>query len=179
MMPRSALPEWEGCDPPSKGRLLSARSRWNHRNAAPTDYDRASDVDGFVGIVSVGKGYALVLGDLPVPTAWLPHGNECGTLFRWIALDGTSRADGTRRLINEKASSVPDSWLNDEPFTLNVTESPLALFDSAYSGHDISVGTISQWLLIDLLPGEYAVATAYVRQEDRSEFILHRLTRIA
>ncbi len=65
-IPEVVLPFWTGAD----GDELAS------------DYDRACEVEGFVGLLPVGNTTALVLGDDPAATAYLP---EHGTFVRWCA----------------------------------------------------------------------------------------------
>lgn len=67
-IPEVVLPFWTGAD----GDELAS------------DYDRACEVDGLVGLLPVGNTTALVLGDEPAATSYLP---EHGTFVRWSAGD--------------------------------------------------------------------------------------------
>ncbi|MFE6486320.1 Imm21 family immunity protein, partial [Streptomyces sp. NPDC057757] len=67
-IPEIVLPFWSGAD----------------GDEMYSDYDRACDVDGSIGLVPVGDTRALVLGDEPASTSFLP---EHGTFVRWCAAD--------------------------------------------------------------------------------------------
>jgi hypothetical protein len=71
LVPGEHLPSWEGVAPPADGRHIEAQFRWNRRDAPATDYDRACDVTGYLGLLSIGTGHGLVLGDELHATAWL------------------------------------------------------------------------------------------------------------
>src|SRR5690348_5768536 len=73
---------WEGSDNPSPGRRVEAQFRWNP-NGPATDFDRACDVDDYVGLIDVGVGKGLVLGDETFMTTWLPL-KDGGILVRWV-----------------------------------------------------------------------------------------------
>jgi hypothetical protein len=63
---------WEGSCPPSRGRVVNAQFRWNgESDAAATDYDAACDIADLVGVISVGEGVALVLGDEVPMSTWV------------------------------------------------------------------------------------------------------------
>src|SRR5260370_41091178 len=64
------LPSWEGTEFPSDGRQIEAQFRWNGQAAPATGYDRACDVKEYVGLLTIGVGQGLVLGDEPLSTTW-------------------------------------------------------------------------------------------------------------
>ena len=82
--------------PPIKHRTRTqrpnhAQSVCHHWAGAPRtypddegDYGRACEVDGYVGLIDVGGAQALVLGDMPARTTFLPQHN---VLVREIAGD--------------------------------------------------------------------------------------------
>jgi hypothetical protein len=73
---------WEGSDPPSRGRVVHARFRSNSEpGAVATDYDAACDVDDLVGVIPVGQGAALVLGDEVPMSTWVPSTLFAGGLL--------------------------------------------------------------------------------------------------
>ena len=47
----------------------------------PTDYNRACAIDNYISLIEVGDGKALVLGDMPMRTAWSPLPNEPGGII--------------------------------------------------------------------------------------------------
>src|SRR5258708_35074880 len=62
------LPSWEGTESPSDGRQIEAQFRWNGQGAPDTGYDRACDVKQYVGLLTIGVGQGMVLGDEPLST---------------------------------------------------------------------------------------------------------------
>ena len=66
-VPTSALGEWTGAS-------MDDGDSWG-------DYDRACQVDGFVGVLDVGADQALVLADEPASTTYLP---DRRIFVRWI-----------------------------------------------------------------------------------------------
>lgn len=71
LLPREALPFWEGNDPPSDGRVIEAVSRWDDQEAA-TDFDRACDVMAWAEVLPVGTdSWGLVLPEDAGGIAWL------------------------------------------------------------------------------------------------------------
>ena len=92
LLARAYLRYWGGIDPPTGGRTIEARFRWSGTAATPaTDYDRACDVDDELGLLAVGPGHALVLGDEPLATS---GGPPVGPAGRWCG----GGMPGSRRL---------------------------------------------------------------------------------
>jgi len=85
--PHLLIPEelgalWEGSDAPSGGRVVNARFRWSaDPGAVATDYDAACDVNELVGVIPVGAGAALVLGDEVPMSTWVPSTLFAGGLI--------------------------------------------------------------------------------------------------
>jgi hypothetical protein len=84
--PHLVIPEryasaWEGCFPPSDGRTVEASFRCNPEGPA-TDYDRACDVRGWLGVIPVGRGQALVLSGDRTPVTYYRWGRG-HFLLRW------------------------------------------------------------------------------------------------
>ncbi|MFF7312205.1 Imm21 family immunity protein [Streptomyces sp. NPDC008137] len=132
-VPETVLPFWAGAD----------------GEETASDYDRACEVDGHVGLLPVGDCTALVLGDEPASTAYLP---DQGVFVRWCAGDSEG----------ELLASVPDAvararW---EPEVSWQVPGPVLLFDAAWPGGE-PVG--SDRVRVVLEPGKYAVRAARVR----------------
>ncbi|WP_432053600.1 immunity 21 family protein [Streptomyces sp. bgisy022] len=145
-VPEAVLPFWTGAD----------------GEEAASDYDRACDVDGPVGLLPVGDGAALVLGDEPAATAYLL---EHRTLVRWIAADTEDDL-----LACVPAALETADW---EPGVRWRVPGPVLLFDAAWPGSR-SAGT--DHLRIPLPPGPYTVRAAQVRPGPETWLTLVRLS---
>ncbi|CAL9635473.1 hypothetical protein SUDANB145_06191 [Streptomyces sp. enrichment culture] len=132
-VPETVLPFWAGAD----------------GEETASDYDRACEVDGQAGLLPVGDAAALVLGDEPAATAFLP---EHGTFVRWRA------GDDERDLL----ASVPAALRTAEwgPETVWRVPGPVVLFDAAWPGGACE-GT--DHVRIPLEPGRYTVRTAHAQ----------------
>jgi hypothetical protein len=71
VVPETHAPHWEGVDEPSHGRAVRATFRSDPTEPA-TDYDRACEVTDWMGVVRVGRGRGVVLGDVPLMAAYYP-----------------------------------------------------------------------------------------------------------
>ncbi|MET7294629.1 immunity 21 family protein [Streptomyces griseoloalbus] len=132
-VPETVLPFWTGAD----------------GEETASDYDRACEVDGLVGLLPVGDSTALVLGGEPAATAFLPEHN---TLVRCIA--GHSEAEV---LASVPAALHTAQWQPEVHWNV---PGALLLFDAAWPGAE-STGTDHQRLT--LAPGRYAVRAAQVQ----------------
>jgi hypothetical protein len=148
-VPETVLPFWAGAD----------------SEELDTDYDRACEVDGYVGLLPVGDSAALVLGDEPAATTYLA---DQSTFVRWSAansegelLAGARAALGTAVWGNELRWHVPG---------------PVVLFDSAWPG---TGADREEHLRVPLEAGTYGVRAAYVQPEPETWVGLVQLRRIA
>ncbi|CAL9599208.1 immunity 21 family protein [Streptomyces sp. enrichment culture] len=144
-VPEAVLPFWTGAD----------------GEEAASDYDRACEVDGPVGLLPVGDGAALVLGDEPAATAYLP---EHGVLVRWIAADTEAEL-----LARVPAALDTADW---EPPVEWRVPGPVVLFDAAWPG---SHATGTGHLRLALPAGRYGVGAAQVRPGPETWLALVRL----
>ena len=174
LVPGEHLPSWEGTEPPADGRQIEAEFRWNGQDAPATDYDRACDVQGWLGLLDIGAGQGLVLGDEPLSTTWqapLASGESdhdtSGILIRWVY--GNSQAE-----VMEALKHVPETAWRDDGLLLCVGREPLYLLDAAYAGSELEG---DDHLTIHLPPGRYSIATAEYAPDSQTSLLLHRLTK--
>jgi immunity protein 21 of polymorphic toxin system len=176
LVPGERLPSWEGTEPPADGRQIDAQFRWNGQDAPATDYDRACDVKGWLGLLDVGAGQAIVLGGEPLGTAWQAAAaggesddNTCGILIRPVYAN--SEAD-----VIEALKHVRETVWQDTGLLLSVGREPLYLLDAAYPGSELEG---DDHLTIELPPGRYSIATAEYEPDSHTSLLLHRLTRMS
>ncbi|MEU7721040.1 immunity 21 family protein [Streptomyces tibetensis] len=144
-VPETVLPFWAGAD----------------GEEAASDYDRACEVDGHVGLLPVGDCTALVLGDEPAATAYLP---DHGTFVRWCAGDCE----------DELLASVPSATATAEwgAETTWKVPGPVRLFDAAWPGTGLAD---TDQVRVALEPGTYTVRTARVQPGPETWLDLVRL----
>jgi hypothetical protein len=129
------------------------------------DYDRACDVEGFVGLLPVGDTRALVLGDDPASTTYLP---EHGVFVRWCA------AESEDELLSVVPAALADAvW---EPEAHWNVPGPVVLFDAAWPG---AASENTDHLRVVLEPGRYAVRAARVEPGPETWVGLVQLRRAA
>lgn len=131
-IPEAVLPFWAGAD----------------GDETSSDYDRACDIDGHVGLLPVGDTRALVLGHEPASTAYLA---EHGTFVRRYA------ADSEAALLADLPAALDAAvW---EPEMEWRVPGPVVLCDAARPGDALRQ---TDHVRVELDPGDYGVRAAYV-----------------
>ncbi|MFG2447807.1 immunity 21 family protein [Streptomyces sp. M41(2017)] len=148
-IPEAVLPFWSGAD----------------GDESSSDYDRACDVEGFIGLVPVGDSRALVLGDEPASTSYLP---EHGVFVRWSAAESEDEL-----LAVVPAALATAVW--DPEVQWNVP-GPVVLFDAAWPG---PASERTDHLKVALAPGRYGVRAAHVEPGPETWVGLVQLRRLA
>lgn len=148
LLPAKLKPLWSGIEPPKDGRVIEAHFRWNPDGTA-TDYDRACDIDDYAGLVSVGPGAGIVLGQDNLPATWQAFPDGGGVLARLYTSESGDYPDRLPKLPPNLAWSAVGEFTTDG--------SPLVLFDSTESGDE---APIFPSVPIHLAAGRYAVEHA-------------------
>jgi hypothetical protein len=140
-------------------------------DGSDSDYARACGIDDYLGSLKVGHGEALILGDEPMQTAFVPNA-EGGIFVRWICAESE---DDVRRTLG----AIPESAWESTPHRIEVAREGLIVFDSAYPGDALPPPADdvvpASWIRIELPPGTYRVDTADHEPDDSTRLILHRL----
>jgi hypothetical protein len=147
-VPETVLPFWAGAD----------------GDETASDYDRACEVEGYVGLLPVGDATALVLGEDPASTAFLP---DHGTFVRWGAADCEDDV-----LAAVPAALATADWKDEVHWTV---PGPVVLFDAAWPGTD---STRADHVKVVLEPGGYAVRAAQVQPGPETWLGLVQLRRL-
>ncbi|EPD62421.1 immunity 21 family protein [Streptomyces sp. HGB0020] len=147
-VPETVLLFWTGAD--------------GEENAS--DYDRACEIDGYLGLLPVGDSAALVLGDQPASTAFLP---EHGAFVRLWAAESEDEV-----LAGVDTAITSAEWLHEVRWEVPGT---VLLFDSAWPGKDTDR---TDCLRVELEPGRYAVRAANVQPGPETWLGLVQLRRL-
>jgi len=167
LLPRELIACWEGIALPGPGRAVEARFRWHGDFSKPaSDYDRACDINDYLGLLSVGTGFGLVLNDQPLRTCWFAISDSAGLLVRW------DYADDENSVQDSLTKTPGDIWQPTE-FSLEVKSGELVLFDSSHQGMEAMEAC--EFLSILLQPGLYSVDSSEYRPDERTSLLLHRL----
>ncbi|MFD5891994.1 Imm21 family immunity protein [Streptomyces sp. NPDC060334] len=138
-----------------------------HSSGTEGDYDRACEVMDFLGVLALPDGAeALVLGDEPLSTAYLP---EYRVLVRWCYAESE---DGVADVI--RAGLATAVW---EEGPVLSTPGDFVMFDAAYFGTE--VGTLTDGTVVELGAGRYRVDSANIEPDDLTSFRVHRFVELA
>jgi hypothetical protein len=148
VVPEAGLPSWSGSD----------------SGEPEADYDRACEIDDWVGLIPVGGEAALVLGGDPASTAFLP---EQGLFVRWCAAESESALFESVGVAIESAV-----W---EPELVWTVPGPVVLFDAVFSGAEVDG---EDHVVAPVEPGRYAVRAAYVEPNPLTSLVLVQLRRV-
>ena len=156
LLPVVHLGEWHGTEdagPPNFGA----------DDGPSVDYERACAVTDYTGVIPVGTGEGLVLGDDPNDTTWIPY-PWGGILVRWVHARGAEEAEAV-------LASIPSGLKWKAAGVFRASGSPLELFDSAEPGTSASI----ERLRIDLGVGTYQICRADYKPDADTWFQLVRL----
>ena len=129
-----------------------------------TDYDRACKIADYIGIIEVGGGTGLLLGEEPFATSWWSSDQIARSfLVRWVAAENEEQV---RAELNSLPSESP--WQSAD-VNFEIYNGQLTLFDSACLG-----SAIDAFLTIEIPRGSYAVETLHYDPSDKLSLILHR-----
>ena len=181
VLPREALPFWEGSEPPSGERVVEAKFRWGYDIA--TDYDRACDVEEWVAPIDVGPSRGIVLGGEETNAAWLnPPQAEAFLIVRLIYADDDSEA----KIPGLYEGQRDEDWVRMGAI-LEAEHGDLVLFHAASAGLEVEEkpGSSDRIIVIgDAIPfpagsGSYTVDTCEVVLPEEAHYIFHRFVRVA
>ncbi|MEW2562630.1 Imm21 family immunity protein [Streptomyces griseorubiginosus] len=151
VVPVSALAAWRGCT--DTGIIVGD-------GTVPDDYDRACAVDDLAGLIPVGKGgaHALVLGDEPSTTCYLP---EHRAFLRWLAADSDAELKAAAETVLRDPAT---SWEECGTWTV---DGPAVLMDSADAGADLGAeypsGGTPEESAVPLVAGSWRVRAVHTK----------------
>lgn len=134
-MAKTSLSAWEGTG-------IEKFETWS-------DYDRACEVEDYVGLIKVGDDEALVLGDMPSNTARVVVDSSAVLFIRWIW------ADDENQVVNAmKGFSIAEQDWAKMDLEIRFPVSDIVLFDSSYPGE-----AVEEMLEMTIEPGVYKPQT--------------------
>ncbi len=150
----------------SSSNLWSGHSQTD-RSLNITDYDRACQIEDYLGLLDVGNSKALVLNDEPLSTAYWKINSEIIVLVRWVY----AREESEIPDILTQAPEI-DTWENTG-IKITFSTEALILFDSAYK-----IDEVKNALFFQLSKGEYTLKTLLFEPNNEVSLILHSLKRV-
>ncbi len=174
LLPKILQDDWDGIEI-SPDREVEAKFRWD-KNGPATDFDRACDVEAYVGVIQVGSGEGVVLGDEANITSWYPLENtQSGVLVRWVY------AENLDSVVKHIQSIVPSELEWESEGIVNFTSTSLILFDSALPGCGIEETAKvvlpgyekdRDFIKIDLKAGSYNIKSCYYEPDKKTSLLL-------
>lgn len=127
-----------------------------------SDYDRACNIADYVGLVSVGSDFGIVLGDEPFMTIWYSPEPNNGLIVRWVY------AENEASVIAALTNWQNIKWEETE-LKVHFQDGKLVLFDAACEG----IG-LSYKIEIEIPAGDYQIETCHYKPDAETYLILHR-----
>jgi len=163
--PAEIAPHWQGV------------RRWRDEPGATAgpvgDYARACNVSDYLGVLEVGPGRCLILGDEPMQTTFIPKPGG-GVLVRWMYAENEA---SVRRAVE----TIPEAAWEATAHRIEVGQEGILVFDSAFPGDALPPPEDDPadvpWIRIGLPPGSYLVDTSDYEPDASTRLILHRLRR--
>lgn len=168
LIPELVLPAWEGCNPPSGGRVVHAKHLYGG-NGIATDYDRVCEVDELIGEISIGVFSGLVLGD-EVPMSTLAHHPD-GSLVIFVPMTWSREDAFAPGDLPAIAQNTTDRFV-DSGIRFLHPGGRVALQPAVFAGADTTPKC--KRVFRSLSAGQFAVWTADTQTDD-GEFRAHWL----
>jgi hypothetical protein len=170
VLPENPRPLWEGTEPPSAGRVVNARFRFDDEVA--TDYDRACDVEEPAELLVQDGGWVLILGGVVQRAAWLRISDDCFLVVSedWLPDD----SDVALRARYEAMTDYPWFLVKHDvqigPGGLVLTHAGSTLSDAALSSFDEmpkrGYSVIGDGIRYPVAPGTYRIEAESIKASD-------------
>lgn len=134
---------------------------------AKTDYDRACQLKGYLNVLPVLGGEAIILGDMPLDTSFCRARSGALMIARVIyaCLDFDDKFES---IIAELDESIFDRPSETSHFAFATPS--VSMFDSAEPGYDILEGSLH----FDVTPGSYRVLTREYEPDPENSLVMHK-----
>jgi Immunity protein 21 len=136
-------------------------------NGIEGDYQRACEIDGYLGLIEVGGTIGVVLGDEPMRTTISNDNNSTAYIIRWCFAPN-------EKIVLEEIHRIGDFKFPKSNEFMPI-DSSLVVFDSSLVGNKIPD---SDKLSIDLIPGKYEVSTCLHKPDSTMFLVVHRLQKL-
>ncbi|MGE3467766.1 MAG: Imm21 family immunity protein [Pyrinomonadaceae bacterium] len=133
-----------------------------------SDYERACSIDGYLGVLDVQKGQALVLGDEPMRTSVKRLEQDEVIIVRWVWASNETQVIESLPLALESAD-----WLETN-LTIRHSSETFVIFDSAEQ-----LSETSNILEIPFSAGLGRISTLEFKPNDSVFLVLHRIKGVA
>lgn len=149
-------------------KTITTKLRSGKQSNIITDYDRACDIEEYVGVISIGNGHGLVISEDVPRSTWIPAEDGNGGFL--VVLNYISE-NIEEDLIIEKIKKVDDSLFESTNLQLTIQDNHVCLFAACDYGPDWLYGCCE----FKLKPGTYSIYTVDSYDFDECSFRIHRL----
>lgn len=153
LVPESVLDQWSGSEGKSASHLF------------PNDYEWACSLTDYLAPIEVGGATALVLGDEPLPTAWVSQPTG-GFFARWSYCPDDAHAAAVLQTVPKGSELL-------EEVQFGVESTAFRLVDAAETGSSLQQENVT----VSPTIGSYSVQTFEFEPDEESSFRTHRLCR--
>jgi hypothetical protein len=145
-------------------------SNWGSNNPngnGQTDYDRACSVEEYIGVINVGYGKTLVLGDVPARTSWFQSKDDKGGLIiRWIY--GRSEKQVEEYIENQ----LPDwNCYVNENIQIKIIKGDMLIWDSAF----VYTDKCAEKIEFNIVPGNYRILSGIYEPDIDTKLHIHKM----
>lgn len=137
-------------------------------NAEEADYGKACLVQDYLGVVNVGNGTALILGDEPLLMTFFHSVDGRVAIARWFYGEDEELVDNNLKTIDFNST---DNW--EFALTLNLSSENQYLFDSACFAGMLNKGN-NDCLSANIKQGDYKIWTSIYEPDKKTKLIIHR-----
>jgi Immunity protein 21 len=153
LIERRLLPSWRGADANPGG---------------ATDFERACAVGDYAGLIPVGEGVAVVLGEEPMPTAIRRTHREGLLLVRWMYAPDDASVEGY-------IANLPELPFGRPRLSWHVADETQFVVEAVQAGPRLP----AEHMPVGLVPGTYELSTHVYAPAADCCLVLHRLDRVA
>ncbi len=137
----------------------------------PLHYDRAGEIEDYLGVIPVADGYGIIISDDVPRSAWIPGTDgQGGYLVVW----NYCAAGIEDQVISGKNTTIPDELFTPTNLKISFRDDTVYLFPACDYGPDWAYG----YCEIIIKPGTYTMDTVERCDFEDCSFRVHRLRKI-
>jgi len=152
------------------GNVITDKLRFGKQGDIVTDYDRACDIEDYIGIISIGNGHGLVISEDVPRSTWISSEDGNGGFLVVLNYIGEDTEDS---LIIEKIRTADDSLFESTNLQFTIQDNHVCLFAACDYGPD----WLYEYSESQLKPDTYTIDTIDSYVFDECSFRIHRLRK--
>ncbi len=171
LLEKRLIASWEGVNKPRNGRIVNAKFRYREESDPATDYDRACDIEDYIGLILVGDGNGLVIADDVPRSTWIPAYDQKGGYL--VILNYLEEGTSDTTIINTIREAEEECF---EPTDLKFTVQDNTLY--LFAACDNEPNWVYGFSEIKIEPGTYTIDTIERHNFGNCSFRVHRFRKI-